>query len=322
MNLSTKLLLSNYIIIEEYISMTNDAIKLVSGLQPNVESVRKVANFLGLPIEKVESIQDKFENETIFCLQRPGSLDGIFAYVGIEEKLTNTTRANQYKGFFQKASLGMEEKGETSSEVDFIITIGEGILIIFDSADYRRRLILTADKLMRKNSKYLKKFKSLKAESLLVNNNYVEDEDFGFIELNQDFKNELFRFAIAEDEQFVAKTRSIRANLLKRIHEDERCQKFIDNIFLNNSGGRNLNRNSNYYGEIVSAVLDTLVLRYILVRILEGRFGYENEFAKKSVSKIGLGTAMTIDELLENNVHFDYEKKEKKIKNGNQLDRL
>ena len=320
MNLSTKLLLSNYIIIEEYISMTNDAIKLVSGLQPNVESVRKVANFLGLPIEKVESIQDKFENETIFCLQRPGSLDGIFAYVGIEEKLTNTTRANQYKGFFQKASLGMEEKGETSSEVDFIITIGEGILIIFDSADYRRRLILTADKLMRKNSKYLKKFKSLKAESLLVNNNYVEDEDFGFIELNQDFKNELFRFAIAEDEQFVAKTRSIRANLLKRIHEDERCQKFIDNIFLNNSGGRNLNRNSNYYGEIVSAVLDTLVLRYILVRILEGRFGYENEFAKKSVSKIGLGTAMTIDELLENNVHFDYEKKEKKIKNGNQLD--
>ena len=288
--------------------MTSDAIKLVSGLKANIESVNEVADFLGFPIEKVESIQDSFKDNTIFSLRRPNNLEGTFAYLAIENELTTKTRANRFKRFFQNASLAMVEAGQTSSEVDFIIVIGKGILIVFDSADYRRRIILTADKLERENSKYLQKLESLKAESLVTNNRYVEDEDFGFIEINQDFKNDLFRFAIADDKQFLLRTNIIRINLLKRIREDKKCQRIIDNIFLDN--GIKIDKESNYYGEVVSAVLDTLVLRYILVRILEDRFGYEDTFAKASVSKIGLGTAMTIDEFLEKNVHFDYEEKE------------
>lgn len=48
--------------------MTSDAIKLVSGLKANIESVNEVADFLGFPIEKVESIQDSFKDNTIFSL--------------------------------------------------------------------------------------------------------------------------------------------------------------------------------------------------------------------------------------------------------------
>lgn len=288
--------------------MTVDAIDLVKNIQPNPEGVEKLADYLGLELEKIESVSDAFEDDTIFGFRRPNGLDGAFAYVTFTEKLKPNTRANQYHGFFNIATQVMKERGQTSSEVDFIIVIGEGTLIVFDSADYRRRLILTPEKLERDHSKYLTKFESLKSESLLANKVYVEDEFFGDTELDQNFKNELFRFAIADDEQFINKTRIIRLNFWRRIREDSRCKAIIKNIFFKDQN--NVDTESNYYGDVVSAVLDTLVLRYILVRILERRFGYDNELAKKTVAKVGLGTSMSIDKLLESKVHFDHQEEQ------------
>lgn len=288
--------------------MTVDAIDLVKNIHPNPEGVKELAEYLGLELEKIESISDAFEDDTIFGFRRPKGLDGTFAYVTFTEKLKSNTRANQYHGFFNIATQVMKERGQTSSEVDFIIVIGEGILIVFDSADYRRRLILTPEKLGRDHSKYLTKFVSLKSDSLIANKAYVEDVFFGDTELDANFKNELFRFAIADDEQFINKTRIIRLNFWRRIREDARCKEIIKRIFFKNQN--NVDTESNYYGDVVSAVLDTLVLRYILVRILERRFGYDNELAKKTVAKVGLGTSMSIDKLLESKVHFDHKEEQ------------
>lgn len=285
--------------------MSSEAISLLKNLQPDVASVYRIASFLGFDIEKVESIRDLFLNDTVFALLRPNNYDGIFSYVSIQTSLSVKTHANQYKVFYEKASLAMEERGQTSSEVDFIFVIGEKILIIFDSADFRKRLILTSDKLSKRNSKYLTKLESLKISSVLEQ--YVEDDLFGDYELDSKFKAELFRFAIADDEQFIKKTRIIRLNFWKRIQESDECHQILKSIFFKDSVS--IDTESNYYGDVISAVLDTLVLRYILVRILEGRFGYENEVAKKSVAKIGLGTTMSIDKLLESKVRFDHDQK-------------
>ncbi|GAA2831211.1 hypothetical protein GCM10019814_12380 [Lactococcus raffinolactis] len=217
-----------------------------------------------------------------------------------QDKLEEKTRANQFKNFFELATLAMREKGQTSSEVDFIIVIGQATMIIFDSADYRRRLILTVDKISRANSKYLDKFDSLKSDVLVEKNVYQEDEDFGDVLLADEFKIELFRFAISDDEQFVSKTRILRLNFWKKIQDEQKCQKIIKDIFFKNL---DLDMTSQYYADVISAVLDTLVLRYLLVRILEGRFGYEIDRAKKSVLNVGLGTS--IDKALENNVKFN-----------------
>lgn len=265
------------------------------------KDINHIGEYLGFKLSEIESVQDTFNKNEIFVFNRPDSLEGIFAYVTTQKELTPETRADRFKKFFNQASRAMSEQAQTSNEVDFIIVIGRQCVIFFDSADYRRRLILTADKLSRENSKYLKKFDSLKSEYLIANQNYKEDDFFGDIQLASEFKTELFRFAIGDDEQFVARTKTLRLNFWKKIREDSKCQKIIKQVFFKNS--KVIDETTQYYADVISAVLDTLVLRYLLVRILEGRFGYETEYAKKSVSKIGLGTS--IDKTLESKVQFN-----------------
>ncbi|MFK4893520.1 Eco57I restriction-modification methylase domain-containing protein [Lactococcus petauri] len=281
--------------------------ELIQNFSATIGNISMLADYLGFEMRQVESIQDTFEKDTIFAYQRPDNLDGIFAYAITQGKLTEETRANQFKKFFLQAIQSMNEKGETSSEVDFIIVVGKSVVIIFDSADYRKRLILTAEKLSRENSKYLSKFEMLKAEN--IQDKYKEDEDFGDILLSEEFKAELFRFSISEDEQFLSKTRILRLNFWKKIQEDNKCQKIIRDIFFKPN---EIDEVSHYYGDIISAVLDTLVLRYLLVRILEGRFGYQIEEAKKKVSKIGLGTSF--DKTLEEKAHFNLQRIEEVIR--------
>lgn len=282
------------------------AVELLKQLEPNFSSVECLAKYLGFKVEKVESIRELFDKNTIFAFMRPNNLEGIFAYVTTQNNLTTKTRANQFKTFFLHATQAMMERDQTSAEVDFIIVIGKNIVIIFDSADYRRRLILTPDKLSRNNSKYLMKLTLLHSDSLVDNKNYIEDDFFGLIQLDEKFKTDLFRFAIADDEQFINKTRILRLNFWKRIQESSEYQRIIKDIFFKKLD--QIDETSQYYADVISAVLDTLVLRYILVRILEGRFGYENETARKSVSKVGLGTS--VDKTLETKAHFDLQRVE------------
>ncbi|MCB4936516.1 Eco57I restriction-modification methylase domain-containing protein, partial [Streptococcus mutans] len=154
--------------------------------------------------------------------------------------------------------------------------------------------------------KYLMKLTLLHSDSLVDNKNYIEDDFFGLIQLDEKFKTDLFRFAIADDEQFINKTRILRLNFWKRIQESSEYQRIIKDIFFKKLD--QIDETSQYYADVISAVLDTLVLRYILVRILEGRFGYENETARKSVSKVGLGTS--VDKTLETKAHFDLQRVE------------
>ncbi|HEY0221209.1 MAG TPA: TaqI-like C-terminal specificity domain-containing protein [Lactovum miscens] len=293
------------------------AVQLIENFKATNRDINAFADFLGISISKIESTRDTFENDKIFVLNRPQEMEGNFAYITTQSNLTPDTRANRFKLFFTEASAAMTEKGETSQEVDFIVVVGVKSVIVFDSADYRRRLILTVDKLSRDNSKYLEKFNSLKASSLLENKRYKEDEDFGDIFLADEFKTDLFRFAISDDEQFVSKTRVLRLNFWKRIQEDFKCQKIIRMAFPNIEI---VGDTSQYYGDVISAILDTLVLRYLLVRILEGRFGYTTEDARKYVTKIGLGTS--IDKVLESKAQFNQQEIEEIIsKSGNkQLD--
>lgn len=292
----------------------SESIKLVQQFTAINADIEHLADYLGFEIERVESIKEDFANDKIFAFSRPNGLEGVFAYATTQEKLEEKTRANQFKNFFELATLAMREKGQTSSEVDFIIVIGHATIIIFDSADYRRRLILNVDKLSRTNSKYLDKFDSLKSEKIIEKDVYQEDEDFGDILLADEFKVELFRFAISDDEQFVSKTRILRLNFWKKIQDEQKCQKIIKDIFFKNL---DLDVTSQYYADVISAVLDTLVLRYLLVRILEGRFGYEVNRAKKTVSNIGLGTS--IDKALESKVKFNQQEIELLLNKPKQL---
>lgn len=301
--------------------MTNKAVKLLEGMHPDVESIKRVANFLELDIEKVQSIEDLFDDNTIFAMRRPNNIPGMFGYIAIQPKLAIKTPANQYRKFFQQAAQAMKERGQTNSDVDFILVVGEKILILFDSSDFRRRLILTPDKISRENSKYLLKLNSLKAKALISNKRYTEDDFFGDIELDETFKTELFRFAIADDEQFIHKTKIIRLNFWKRIEGSEKCHQILRDIFFKET--KKIDPTSDYWGDIISAVLDTLVLRYILVRILEDRFGYANDVAKKYVSQIGLGTTMmSMDELLETKAHFDSESIKEFFSNNKKAEQL
>lgn len=301
--------------------MTNKAVKLLEGMHPDVESIKRVANFLELDIEKVQSIEDLFDDNTIFAMRRPNNIPGMFGYIAIQPKLAIKTPANQYRKFFQQAAQAMKERGQTNSDVDFILVVGEKILILFDSSDFRRRLILTPDKISRENSKYLLKLNSLKAKALISKKRYTEDDFFGDIELDETFKTELFRFAIADDEQFIHKTKIIRLNFWKRIEGSEKCHQILRDIFFKET--KKIDPTSDYWGDIISAVLDTLVLRYILVRILEDRFGYANDVAKKYVSQIGLGTTMmSMDELLETKAHFDSESIKEFFSNNKKAEQL
>lgn len=233
------------------------AVELLKQLEPNFSSVECLAKYLGFKVEKVESIRELFDKNTIFAFMRPNNLEGIFAYVTTQNNLTTKTRANQFKTFFLHATQAMMERDQTSAEVDFIIVIGKNIVIIFDSADYRRRLILTPDKLSRNNSKYLMKLTLLHSDSLVDNKNYIEDDFFGLIQLDEKFKTDLFRFAIADDEQFINKTRILRLNFWKRIQESSEYQRIIKDIFFKKLD--QIDETSQYYADVISAVLDTLV---------------------------------------------------------------
>lgn len=243
------------------------AANLLKNVHANVESVYLISNFLGFEIEKVESIQDLFESDTIFALLRPEGVEGLFAYISLEPKLEINTRASQYSTFYQAASSAMREQGQTSTEVDFIIVVGKNVLIFFDSADYRRRLIITPGKLSKNNSKYLTKFKSLRAESIAEK--YIKDDLFEDFELDSNFKTELFRFAIADDEQFLHKTRVIRLALRRKIQEHEECRKILKNIFFKNS--TDIDSESNYYGEVISAIiLSSTRFQFLILRMRVG----------------------------------------------------
>lgn len=277
-------------------------IELVETLNATTKNINMLAKYFGFAINQVESIQETFDKDTIFTYQRPEELEGIFAYVTTQENLSKKTRANQFKTFFLQASQAMTEKGETSSEVDFIIVIGKSVLIIFDSADYRKRLVLTTEKLSRENSKYLVKLESLKAEN--IKEKYKEDEDFGDIFLADEFKTDLFRFAISDDINFSLRTRKLRGSILAYIEENKKAKSIIESYFFNNE-----NTDLEEFSKVIySSVTDTLVLRQIFMRVLEGKFGYEEQDAKAIIKDIGLGTTLldsTLDKALKVNVSQD-----------------
>ena len=57
------------------------AVELLKQLEPNFSSVECLAKYLGFKVEKVESIRELFDKNTIFAFMRPNNLEGIFAYV-------------------------------------------------------------------------------------------------------------------------------------------------------------------------------------------------------------------------------------------------
>ncbi|MDR0899828.1 MAG: Eco57I restriction-modification methylase domain-containing protein [Lactobacillaceae bacterium] len=273
-------------------------IELISSLTATNSDITKIANNLGYITEKVESYQDSFDPKLIKRIPRSEEFEGAFAYAIAEEELTLSTRANRLKSFFDKASLAKNERGETSADVDFILVVGVERLIIFDSSDYRRRLDLSTDKMSRDNSKYLEKYLSLNRTT--IQQKYSETP-FGDIELESEFKSELFRFSISEDSTFAIRTRYLRGNILRYILTDAAVDSILMDIFAD--GKTLIDKKDEKNRELLASITDTLVLRQMLVRILEGRFGYEESEAIDAIKNVGLGN--TLDSALKGVIQID-----------------
>ena len=291
-----------------------DEIDFIKQINGDIESVQAFADFLGFSTEKVESMRNTFKNNTILRILRPKQMDGIFGYAGYSDKLNEDTRVNQFKGLFEEVYEAEVENGETSSEVDFLIVVGRGRIVIFNSADYRQRLDLNVFKLEKPDSKYLKKFRSLQSDNIYEY--YRRDEVFGDTELSEEFKSELFKFSINDDTSFTLRTKVLRGEILKYILGNNDAKSIIKKAFFNNDAI--IDYGNERQREVLTAITDTLVLRQILVRILESRFGYDASSAAKVIKKVGLGNTLTIDEEIDSGLKLD-EDQLKKIESSTQL---
>ncbi|WP_201735626.1 Eco57I restriction-modification methylase domain-containing protein, partial [Carnobacterium maltaromaticum] len=272
--------------------------ELINLLSPNVSGIYSFAEYIGkkaLPVAPIG--EENFEN--FFEINRPDDMDGIYAYITFDEKLTVKMGANYFKSLFTKFDLVKKLTGNTyGGQLDFLIIVGLNRVLIFDAEDYSRRLDLTKEKLERKTGKYNDKFDSLKFEN--IEGKYVED-DFGEYTLHEFFST-LFRFSISDDKAFEIRTKKLRGELLTYITNHLEAQKIIINEVVHESIDM-LNYEKSFHKEIISAVTDTLVLRQILVRILEGRYGFSEKEARDVVKTLGLGSSL--DESISKRKHID-----------------
>lgn len=186
----------------------------------------------------------------------------------------------------------MREKAQSQKDVDFLIVIGKSRLLIFNPSDFNKRLDLREANLSRENSKYLAKFESLKAENIA---DYYIKDDFDETTLQTNFRDELFKFSLAYDRKFANISKILRAYYLKFISEYHDAVEIVELLV---KRAPNTSKK-----EIASSITDSLVLRMILVRVLEGKFGYEHSKAKSLVKLLGLGT---IDSAIAQNSKKDF----------------
>lgn len=191
--------------------MINDQdkqINLLNTIKSNETGIKLFVEYIGSEINAVAPIGDElFEN--FYEIVRPNGIEGLYAYITFDDKLTIKTGANHFQTFFNKFDVLKKITGNSySGRIDFLIIIGNERLLIFDSEDYSRRLDLTVEKLNRLTNKYNEKFESIRFE--FIKDHYLED-DFGEFTL-YDFSSSLFRFSISDDKLNFRKQR--QGNLL------------------------------------------------------------------------------------------------------------
>ncbi|MDT2661754.1 Eco57I restriction-modification methylase domain-containing protein, partial [Enterococcus hulanensis] len=267
--------------------MKETQINLLENFQANKADVFELASYINGKAIPVAPIGDEiFDN--FFEIERPNNMDGVYAYLTYSNELTLTTRVNHFNTLFQKFDRLKELSGNTyGGKLDFLFVIGQKRLLIFDSEDSFRRLDLTTDKLERSTNKYNDKFIQLLLEN--SSHQYVED-DFGDFTLDE-FKSSLFRFSISDDKTFENRTKKLRGELLTYITKHIEAQRIIIDKVIKEDITM-LDYSDDFHREIISSVTDTLVLRQILVRILEGRYGYSEEKAREAVRFLGLGSSL------------------------------
>ncbi|WP_146623060.1 Eco57I restriction-modification methylase domain-containing protein, partial [Enterococcus florum] len=297
--------------------MKENQIELIDKFQAVISDIFDLAKFIGKEAIPVAPIGDEtFDN--FFEIERPDGVEGTFAYLTYSNTLNPKTSASQFRTLFQKFDKLKELSGKTyGGQLDFLFVVGEKRLIIFDSEDPFRRLDLTKEKLDRQTTKYNDKFDKLRIKNVVKH--YVED-DFGDYNLD-DFKSPLFRFSIGEDKTFEIRTKKLRGELLTYITNHLSAQKIIiDNVLKEDVEG--LDYSNDFHKEIISSVTDTLVLRQILVRILEGRYGYTEEKAREAVKFLGLGSSLDESISKRKNIDNDSEKEFQKIKKPKETEQM
>ncbi|MBL1230239.1 Eco57I restriction-modification methylase domain-containing protein [Enterococcus sp. BWB1-3] len=286
-----------------------EQIKLIESLTPDEKGIELVVDYLGAKVFPVAPIgKEKFDG--FFEINRPRDIDGLFAYIIFDVTLTIKTAANRFKTLFDRFSNIKKMSGNNSiGQLDFLIIVGEKRLLIFDINEYSSRLDLSLEKLNRKTDKY-----NLKLESIRFSN--VADkytEDFFTDTTLEEFSKSLFRFPISDDKAFEIRTKKLRQELMVYITKHTKAQNILVEKVIHDDIDE-LDYTNRFHKEIISAVTDTLVLRQILVRILEGRYGYTEKEAHNAIKNLGLGSSLDNSISKKKNIDLDSEKELQNMK--------
>lgn len=268
---------------------------MIESLQGDPTSISILADFLGYRVG--ENPIDPDNDWKMYFTDKADSNDHAVMAVLPETDLDNETKTPQIRKLYQKV-IELKDTFGASFAAEVAAFIGKNRVVFFPINNGNR------DTRLDLNPETIKKDLYLRDLSYLKNDNIkVTTDEFGFgtkIDVSQDkaFRQEL-------TEQFLYVVEFYRKKLSELITGSKLKDQLLDlvsdkaKIYVKNNDLNNLVQTDSYLS-VLSTVVDTIILRQLMRRFLEGYYG-PNSFEVDDIA-LGVGSG-TLDEAIKETVN-------------------
>lgn len=268
---------------------------MIESLQGDLTSIDILAGFLGYRVGENPINPDS--DWKMYFTDKADINDHAVMAVSPEPELDNETKTPQIRKLYQKV-IELKDTFGASFAAEVAAFIGKNRVVFFPINNGNR------DTRLDLNSETIKKDLYLRDLSYLKNDNIkVTTDDFGFgtnIDVSQDkaFRQEL-------TEQFLYVVEFYRKKLSELITGSKLKNQLLDllsdkaKFYAKNDDLNNLVQSDSYLS-VLSTVVDTIILRQLMRRFLEGYYG-PNSFEVDGIA-LGVGSG-TLDEAIKETVN-------------------
>lgn len=268
---------------------------MIESLQGDLTSIDILAGFLGYRVGENPINPDS--DWKMYFTDKADINDHAVMAVSPEPELDNETKTPQIRKLYQKV-IELKDTFGASFAAEVAAFIGKNRVVFFPINNGNR------DTRLDLNSETIKKDLYLRDLSYLKNDNIkVTTDDFGFgtnIDVSQDkaFRQEL-------TEQFLYVVEFYRKKLSELITGSKLKNQLLDllsdkaKFYAKNDDLNNLVQSDSYLS-VLSTVVDTIILRQLIRRFLEGYYG-PNSFEVDDIA-LGVGSG-TLDEAIKETVN-------------------
>ena len=268
---------------------------MIESLQGDPTSISILADFLGYRVG--ENPIDPDNDWKMYFTDKADSNDHAVMAVLPETDLDNETKTPQIRKLYQKV-IELKDTFGASFAAEVAAFIGKNRIVFFPINNGNR------DTRLDLNPETIKKDLYLRDLSYLKNDNIkVTTDEFGFgtnIDVSQD---EAFRQELTE--QFLYVVEFYRKKLSELITGSKLKDQLLDllsdkaNAYVKSNDLNNLVQTDSYLS-VLSTVVDTIILRQLMRRFLEGYYG-PNSFDVDGIA-LGVGSG-TLDEAIKETVN-------------------